>query len=356
MENSTSLFSSKFLMNKDSRVGIIQGDHVTLLKGLEHLAPLCFSQSNWPMSLWADTRVIDPARVNSRLIKKISRIRQTDNLSTLYANHGVSITDSYWICDAQESISWDQVKPNSDKLFSLALTGQGFNSCDFEIQKHITPELTNVGSFDKAWKKSSNGWLFVKAGTPDQNLSEILVSRIGKLFGMDMLTYWPSDDKSCTVSKDFTKGIYCFEPMSYLVGDDEDYWHSYKILSRFSQAIAQKYLDILVLDAIVVNPDRHTNNYGLLRDHCGNICDLAPNYDNNLAFIATGLPEHLTTWMISDVVEFMKSYELAYTLKPVSYQDILHECQYVSQLFSQDPHILANLIWENYQVFIKKLH
>lgn len=347
MENSTSLFSEKVLMNKDQEVGIIQNGYVRLYKGMEHLAPLCFSWSNWPVSLWADVRVVDSNRVSSRLIKKLSRIRQPDNLNTLYTNHGVSLVDTYWIRDSHEDITWDEVKPNSDKLFEIALTSQGFNSCYYNSEVDRTPELTNVGSFDKAWKLTSDGWVLVKSGNPNQNLSEVLVSRVGKLFEMDMLIYDLSEDNSYTISQDFTKGIWCFEPMSYIVGEDEDYARSYKILEKFSHDIAKKYLDLLVLDAIVVNPDRHTNNYGLLRDQYGNIVDLAPNYDNNLAFIATGIPERLTTLMISDVVQFLKDLNISYSLKHVRYGDIYEVCSRVSQRFNQDPSKLTDLLWAN---------
>ena len=45
------------------------------------------------------------------------------------------------------------------------------------------------------------------------------------------------------------------------------------------------------MDTIVANPDRHTNNFGLLRDiETGKIIGFAPNYDNNMALIARGYP------------------------------------------------------------------
>ena len=45
------------------------------------------------------------------------------------------------------------------------------------------------------------------------------------------------------------------------------------------------------MDTITANPDRHTNNFGLLRDtETGALIGLAPNYDNNMALISRGYP------------------------------------------------------------------
>ena len=45
------------------------------------------------------------------------------------------------------------------------------------------------------------------------------------------------------------------------------------------------------MDTICANPDRHTNNFGLLRDiKTGELIGFAPNYDNNMALISRGYP------------------------------------------------------------------
>ena len=51
------------------------------------------------------------------------------------------------------------------------------------------------------------------------------------------------------------------------------------------------YVKMLFLDTICANPDRHTFNFGVLRDtDTGEILGLAPNFDNNMALIARGYP------------------------------------------------------------------
>ena len=61
--------------------------------------------------------------------------------------------------------------------------------------------------------------------------------------------------------------------------------------SKLSPDIAKHYLLLIWMDSICYNMDRHTENFGLLRDvHTGEILSLAPNYDNNIALIAKGYP------------------------------------------------------------------
>lgn len=63
------------------------------------------------------------------------------------------------------------------------------------------------------------------------------------------------------------------------------------ILNEISPDIAVQYLLLLWMDTVCYNMDRHTENFGLLRDvKTGRIISLAPNYDNNIALIAKGYP------------------------------------------------------------------
>lgn len=64
---------------------------------------------------------------------------------------------------------------------------------------------------------------------------------------------------------------------------------SYETLRALKPGLERQYLDILFMDAPCLNPDRHTRNYGLLRDpDMGEILAMAPNFDNNLALISRG--------------------------------------------------------------------
>lgn len=102
-------------------------------------------------------------------------------------------------------------------------------------------------------------------------------------------------DDGYVKTKDFTDGRVNFEPICSVMGDNEDYSDNFDYFMTLSKDIAVDYLKMLYLDSICYNMDRHTNNYGLLRDiETGEIISLAPNYDNNIALIANGYPSDVS--------------------------------------------------------------
>ena len=79
-----------------------------------------------------------------------------------------------------------------------------------------------------------------------------------------------------------------FEPMAALAGDNDRCDYVFNILCGIREDLARDYLKLILFDSIMNNIDRHNENYGLLRDpESGTILSLAPNFDNNLALIAT---------------------------------------------------------------------
>ena len=71
------------------------------------------------------------------------------------------------------------------------------------------------------------------------------------------------------------------------------------------------YIKMIFLDTITANPDRHTENFGLMRDvKTGELLGLAPNFDNNMALIARGYPTSKSTndLLITLFNELMEKY------------------------------------------------
>lgn len=116
----------------------------------------------------------------------------------------------------------------------------------------------------------------------------IFIYKLGQYFGYDMAVYEKHND--CVITADFTENKkYDLEPAVAFVGENEDYTFSYKRLSEFSPEIAEAFIKVIFMDTLCFNMDRHTNNYGVLRDaETGKIVKLAPNYDNNIALISRG--------------------------------------------------------------------
>ena len=80
--------------------------------------------------------------------------------------------------------------------------------------------------------------------------------------------------------------------MRVLSDDNEDYEYCYGILRNIDKNIADEYVKMFWLDTVCFNMDRHTENFGLLRDiDSGEIIKLGPNFDNNIALISRGVSQ-----------------------------------------------------------------
>ena len=96
----------------------------------------------------------------------------------------------------------------------------------------------------------------VKSGTLEEHFSEIFTAALGKQLGFPMVEY--TLDGAHVISKDFTEGQLNFEPMANLVQDNEEYDLNYDVLQNWNPSLLKPYLDILFMDALVFNVDRHT--------------------------------------------------------------------------------------------------
>lgn len=278
------------IMSGDTVVAVWQNGELIIKN--EDLLPLYLKKIH-NADMWLETRAIDSHRANSRLLKKALRLAEKDDVSTVAHVNAATITDNYWIRPIGSDLTYNDVKFSDDYFSNLALKGNydSFNKAA-NSKKSRTPELTNVGSFEKCWKLRDNKWWMYKKATHNEMFSEIFVYELGKELGFNMAIY--ERGSGFIKSLDFTKGASVnFEPASTFMGDNEDYLDVIKALKGICPAAIPDYIRMIFMDTITANPDRHTNNFGLLRDtKTGKITGFAPNYDNNMALIARGYPSN----------------------------------------------------------------
>lgn len=281
-----------YIMSKDVAVAKWFNNNLEVIN--EDLLPL-YLKNTENVEKWLETRAIDSHRANSRLLKKALRLTAKDDISTVLSVNAVTITDNYWIKLIDSDLVYADVRFDNDYFANLALTGNydSFNKAA-NTEHTKTPELTNIGSFEKCWKLKNGNWQMYKKAGHDEMFSELFVCGLGKKLGFNMAEYERGNGviktKNFIVNPDIN-----FEPAYSFVGDDEDYVKTVEILKSLCPDAVRDYIRMIFLDTICANPDRHTFNYGILRNaDNGKILGLAPNFDNNMALISRGYPKNTT--------------------------------------------------------------
>ena len=293
------------VLSKDRKAAEIRNDDV-IVTDPRH-CPLYLQKYN-DIEGWLRGRAIDAHRTNSRLLRKALRLAPNDDLAAVLRVHGDTITDPYWFLPEGGSLTYEQVRFEKNEFAALALYGDpdSFSKSDGTAG---TPELTNTGSFEKCWKLLDGVWWMYKAGSAAELFSELFIYHFGRMLGLNMARYervsafdqasdhdqrLPTDSLKNSAyirSKNFTDETTAFEPIYSILRDEEDFQINYREIKAISPKAAAEYVGMLYLDALVLNMDRHTNNYGFLRDtESGKILSLAPLFDHNIALVSRGYP------------------------------------------------------------------
>jgi hypothetical protein len=313
----------------------------------ERYAPLYLSD----FKAWVESRSVSRQRgFTSRNLKRASNIsaNASDYETALKANCAC-MTDNYWVRETGSELTYADVNYNryDGELAQLAL---GLTSTSYRTYlRH--PELTNIGNSDKAWITDKEGVRWLNKKQPLREcFCEILASKIAKKLGIDSVEYElvsATEDIEegrwgIVRSKDFTQGKNVnLEHAEFIMahfGLDEtklkenaDVFHAY--------GCEKEYLAIKYLDIIIGNPDRHLQNYGILRrQKDGKVVGLAPNYDNNFAF-RDDLP----------MVKFIQvAAEYGYTppmLSEDDIQELLDEMREISAVYDSNK-LLQGVRWK----------
>ena len=181
--------------------------------------------------------------------------------------HAFSLSDCYWISD-DPSLRFEELSP----YFANFWKG------DTEYSGGAVPTLYANGYISKYWESATN---LVKTGDLE---IEVECSRVAKDCGVNCAKVWGRD---CDiVVQNFTTPGMMLESaeMSGLI--DPDDFDEFTIVSL----LGKQGLQMVILDAIFGNGDRHAGNFGFLRSaDTGEYLGVAPLYDFDHALDAKGV-------------------------------------------------------------------
>jgi len=301
---------SGYLMSRDTIIAqIIDGELTTVH---EPLLPF-YLKTHPDIDGWLESRAIDGPRANARLLKKALGLSDLDDASMVLQVNAATITDTYWIRDNQNSnLSYRDIVFRENRFDKLALYG---DPDSFNYGYAPTPELTNIGSFEKCWRLIGSRWWLYKQGNELERFSEKFIYEFGRALGLSMAEY--ELDRRFIRTPDFTDGAKVnFEAAEGIVGGNENYEFNFRSFEKLSSDVARQYVAMLYLDTLCMNMDRHTKNYGVLRSiQTGKVLSLAPIFDHNVALLSRGYPrnrERQNDKLITFFFELLKKEPMAY--------------------------------------------
>lgn len=281
-----------YVKNKDEVIAEFRwktlGDDFIVSDVIDHRLPWFISKD---FEDWIETRTIPKHRTFAKEL--LNSIGLNSNKDIIDYCKGLSLTDTFWIVKKDElSLKWNDVNLYSNEfsevISKIAFIG-GMHGQHFST---TSPELTTDGFLPKCWVKTSSGIYLKKGGTEGgyntgmEPYSEVMASMILDYLDYNHATYTLEQFKGKTVSscKLITDENNMMIPASRLIG-----FSSLTSVVDFCKDnnCLDDYYKILILDYLIVNSDRHLNNFSFILDSKSyEIKGMAPIYDNGAGMLS----------------------------------------------------------------------
>ena len=279
------------LMNKSKEVLVLEYDTIT--KGFNKLykakniefAPLIIKNlyaSNNEIKLleqlteWFKGRGIPSWRDDlDLLLTKLNISTPTELLDKAF---GLSLSDQYWIKPYDSEIEYKDINFFDHNFEDSEFVSATFSN-DMNLSNNISlisPNNTTDGRLKKTWIIENNKRYLLKGGYKNevmQPFNEVLASAICKRLEFNYVPYTIDVVKDKVVSKcvcfiDKNTELVTAHQILHNNCDKENAYETYiKILEENGIKNAREELEnMLILDYIMLNEDRHLNNFGIIRN------------------------------------------------------------------------------------------
>ncbi|HIU11981.1 MAG TPA: HipA domain-containing protein [Candidatus Onthocola stercorigallinarum] len=209
---------------------------------------------------------------------------------------GLSLSDQYWLKPYNTKINYDDINffDNDFDYSEFLEASLSKNSKTIMSENSLkTPNNTTDGMLKKAWIIENGTRYLLKGGYKNELLqpfNEVLASEICKRLGFNHVTYTLDTYKDtvvsicpCFITKD-TELITCYQIRNDMLRNDniKDYEEYINILEEHGISDARiKMENMYIIDYLIMNEDRHLNNFGIIRDvNTLKWLDVAPIFDN----------------------------------------------------------------------------
>lgn len=207
----------------------------------------------------------------------------------LQVSHALSLNDTFWVKQEDSPLCWQDVslyQNDFDEIIAEAALNGSFSE---QSLSSTSPEFATDGYYAKCWKREQGGIYLYKAGSATyelEPLSEYLAAQLSGILcpgavPYDMRFHHGRLVSTCPL---FTSESVGLAKMAAIAREDR----SISGLLKYFRSIGSEdaFRRMMVLDAIILNTDRHLGNFGVLFDtDTMQVKTMAPVFDNNRSLL-----------------------------------------------------------------------
>lgn len=283
----TETVKNYYLMHKNLKVAELGIDVVT--GGIVQIGTV-YEEQHIPVGVTVKKHQVDRGELNhwwrgraipasrAGLKSALQQLDVSDTQLLLEKCLGLSLSDQYWICPADTVLRWESVNffenPFSEDVGNILLGA----AADSENISLMSPDNTSDGWLKKKWMIQNGKRCLLKGGsgaTWQEPYNEVLASRIMERLGIPHVKYslLQEGDYPYSLCEDFitseTELISAWHIMQTRKKENHVsvYQHYLDCCEALGIPDVQASLDkMIVLDYLILNEDRHMNNFGVIRN------------------------------------------------------------------------------------------
>lgn len=292
------------LMNKNTEVLVAEYQEkvatfteIYEIKNIDY-APIIIKNAliNYPNDIvtlteWFKGRGIPSFRDDLELL--LAKLNITTQEELLDKAFGLSLSDQYWIKPYHSHIKYHDINFFEHDFNSADFTNAIFSNVhDYSTKIDLnSPNNTTDGRLKKTWIIENNKRYLLKGGFKyevmqpfNEVIASIICDRLGfehTSYEIDMVSDKIVSKCECFINQD-TEFITANQILHHQCHKENAYEEYISILEQHGIMKAREKIEnMFILDYIMMNEDRHLNNFGIIRDvNTLKWLDIAPIFDN----------------------------------------------------------------------------
>ena len=284
--------SKYILMHKDNPVAALEIDEAS---GVISAIGEVYAEEHIPLGItvkrgrierselndWWKGRAIPASRSGIKTVLEDLQIATTQRL--LEKCLGLSLSDQYWICPQSKNLKWSEINffennfsdDMGNILFGKVSSGEMILNDEISL---MSPDNTSDGWLKKKWKIINGKRCLIKGGSgaiQQEPYNEVIASKIMKRLAIPHVKYSliMEEEYPYSICEDFITPQTELISAWYVMQTEKKpnhisvYQHYVNCCEKLGIPKIKESLDqMMVVDYLIANEDRHQNNFGVIRD------------------------------------------------------------------------------------------